>query len=144
MTQSADDVLAALACARAAGLWDADRHMATIDFVPLFETLAALDASPTILRRLLENPTYRAHVDARGVQEVMLGYSDSGKEVGLLAASAALRRAQTRLHAVAREAQIPLRVFHGRGETVARGGGPAQQAILALPAGTIAGRYKAT
>src|SRR5439155_342522 len=80
----------------------------------------------------------------RGVQEVMVGYSDSGKEVGLLAASAALRRAQELLSAVAAEHGAPLRFFHGRGETVARGGGPSQQAILALPTGSVRGQYKAT
>ena len=74
----------------------------------------------------------------------MVGYSDSGKEVGLLAASALLYRVQAALPAVARESGIPIRIFHGRGESVARGGGPAQEAILALPPGSVAGSYKAT
>jgi len=78
------------------------------------------------------------------VQEVMVGYSDSGKEIGLLAASAALRRVQQALPAIAAQAGVPLRIFHGRGESVARGGGPAQQAILALPPGAVAGRFKVT
>jgi phosphoenolpyruvate carboxylase len=116
----------------------------SLDIVPLFETLAALEGSATIVKALLADPTYREHVKRRGVQEVMVGYSDSGKEAGLLAASAALRRTQEALPAVAEEAGISLRIFHGRGETVARGGGPAQQAILALPSGTVKGRYKAT
>ena len=144
MTESADDVLAALRCARHAGIWNARRECVSLDIVPLFETLHALDQSPAILRQLLEDPAYREHVRRRGVQEVMVGYSDSGKEVGLLAATGALRRAQESLPAVAAEAGIALRIFHGRGETVARGGGPAQQAILALPAGSVRGRYKAT
>lgn len=144
MTKDAGDVLAALRCVREAGLWDASAGAAHVDVVPLFETLAALEESPDVLRTLFADETYARHVRARGVQEVMIGYSDSGKEVGLLAAAAALRRAQERCRAVAAEAGIPLRLFHGRGETVARGGGPAQQAILALPAGTVAGRYKAT
>jgi phosphoenolpyruvate carboxylase len=144
MTHSADDVLAALACARAAGLWDSARGCATVDIAPLLEQLEDLDAGPSILRKLFADPTYRKHVTARGVQEVMVGYSDSGKEVGLLAASAALRRAQTLLPAVAVEAGVRLQVFHGRGESVARGGGPAQQGILALPAGAVGGWYKAT
>ncbi|MCC6557459.1 MAG: phosphoenolpyruvate carboxylase [Polyangiaceae bacterium] len=144
MTQGPGDVLAALRCARAAGLWDERAGCARLDVVPLFETLAALDGSARILRELLADPAYGAHARARGAQEVMLGYSDSGKEVGLLAASAALRRAQEALPGVAAEAGLPLRIFHGRGETVARGGGPAQAGILALPPGGVAGRYKAT
>jgi phosphoenolpyruvate carboxylase len=136
MAESAADVVAALRCARHA-------H-AALDIVPLFETLHALEESPVVLRALLEDPVYRAHLAERGVQEVMVGYSDSGKEVGLLAASAALRRAQELLPKVAAEHGATLRIFHGRGESVARGGGPSQQAILALPAGSVAGRYKAT
>ena len=117
---------------------------ARLDIVPLFESLAPLQESASILRAILADPVYGAHARARGAQEVMLGYSDSGKEVGLLAASAALRRAQEALPGVAAAAGLPLRIFHGRGESVARGGGPAQGAILALPAGSVAGRYKAT
>ncbi|MDC0739732.1 phosphoenolpyruvate carboxylase [Polyangium mundeleinium] len=144
MTQRAEDLLAALTLARAAGLYDVDKQAVTVDIVPLFETHDALVSAPTILRTLLAHPEYRRHLMARGVQEVMVGYSDSGKEVGLLAAAFALRKAQSELTKVSREAGIALRVFHGRGESVARGGGPAQQAILALPAGSVAGRYKAT
>jgi phosphoenolpyruvate carboxylase len=144
MTESADDVLAALRCARHAGVGNDRQGSVSLDIVPLFESLHALENSSAIVRQLLEEPTYREHVRRRGVQEVMVGYSDSGKEVGLLAAAAALRRAQTSLPAVAAAAGVAMRIFHGRGETVARGGGPAQQAILALPAGSVNGRYKAT
>ncbi|HET9449920.1 MAG TPA: phosphoenolpyruvate carboxylase, partial [Aggregicoccus sp.] len=144
MAESAADVRAALACARAAGLWDEARGCATLDVVPLLEQLGALDAGARVLRELFADPAYRRHVQARGHQEVMVGYSDSGKEVGMLAASAALYRAQAQLAEAAREAGVPLVLFHGRGESVARGGGPAQQAILALPPGTVAGHYKAT
>ncbi|WP_257455730.1 phosphoenolpyruvate carboxylase [Archangium lipolyticum] len=144
MAASAEDVLAAFQCARGAGLWDEARGCATVDVVPLFEQLGALDDGPRILRELFTHPEYRRHLQARGVQEVMVGYSDSGKEVGLLAASAALYRAQSALTQVAHEAGVRLRLFHGRGETVARGGGPAQEAILALPPGSVAGTYKAT
>jgi phosphoenolpyruvate carboxylase len=144
MTRDEHCVFAALACARECGLWDAERQFARLDIVPLFETSAALDRSADVLRALFADPVYRRHVAGRGVQEVMVGYSDSGKEVGLLAASGALRRVQEALPAVAREAGVPLRIFHGRGESVARGGGPAQQAILALPPGSVAGRFKAT
>ncbi|PTL76188.1 phosphoenolpyruvate carboxylase [Vitiosangium sp. GDMCC 1.1324] len=144
MASSAEDVLAAFTCAKKAGLWDDARGCATVDVVPLFEQLGALDDGPRVLRELFAHPEYRQHLQARGVQEVMVGYSDSGKEVGLLAASAALYRAQTALTQVAHEAGVRLRLFHGRGETVARGGGPAQEAILALPPGSVDGTYKAT
>jgi phosphoenolpyruvate carboxylase len=144
MASTAEDVLAAFNCARKSGLWDESRGCATVDVVPLFEQLGALDDGPRVLRELFAHPEYRRHLQARGVQEVMVGYSDSGKEVGLLAASAALYRAQTALTQVAHEAGVRLRLFHGRGETVARGGGPAQEAILALPPGSVAGTYKAT
>ncbi|SEU29365.1 phosphoenolpyruvate carboxylase [Stigmatella erecta] len=144
MASTAEDVLAAFECAKHAGLWDEARGCATVDIVPLFEQLGALDGGPAVLQTLFADPAYRRHLNARGVQEVMVGYSDSGKEVGLLAASAALQRAQVSLSRVAKEAGVPLRLFHGRGESVARGGGPAQQAILALPAGSLAGGYKAT
>ncbi|MFY0521872.1 phosphoenolpyruvate carboxylase [Archangium gephyra] len=144
MASTAEDVLAAFTCARKSGLWDEARGCATVDVVPLFEQLGALDDGPRVLRELFAHPEYRKHLQARGVQEVMVGYSDSGKEVGLLAASAALYRAQTALTRVAHEAGVQLRLFHGRGETVARGGGPAHEAILALPPGSVAGSYKAT
>lgn len=144
MAGSKEDLLAALSCARAAGLWDERRGCAHLDVVPLFETFDALSASPQILRSAFADARYRRHVRARGGQQVMLGYSDSGKEVGLLAAGAALRRAQLGLTRVAREARLPLLFFHGRGETVARGGGPAQAALLALPSGSVAGHFKAT
>ena len=137
MTRDENCVFAALKCAREAGLWDAKGEFAHIDIVPLFETSAALEKSADVLRALFADPTYRKHVQGRGVQEVMVGYSDSGKEIGLLAASGALRRVQTALPAIAAEAKVPLRIFHGRGESVARGGGPAQQAILALPPGAV-------
>lgn len=144
MASTAEDVLAAFRCARHAGLWDSERGCATVDIVPLFEQLGALNDGPKVLRTLFADPTYRRHLHARGVQEVMVGYSDSGKEVGLLAAAAALHRSQVALTQVAKEEGIALRLFHGRGESVARGGGPAQQAILALPPGSLAGGYKAT
>lgn len=144
MARDAGDVRAALACARACGVWDEARGCARLDVVPLFEQLQDLDASPAVVRTLFADPGYRRHVHARGVQEVMLGYSDSGKQVGLLAASGALRRAQAALVEICRAEGLALRIFHGRGESVARGGGPAQQAILSLPAGGVAGRYKAT
>ena len=142
MAETAEDVLDALALARTCGLANGDG--ASIDVVPLLETGSALERGPELVRELFAHPEYRRHVEARGCQEVMVGYSDSGKEVGLLAASALLYRVQARLPEVAQEAGIPIRVFHGRGESVARGGGPAQAAILALPPGSVGGSYKAT
>ena len=144
MTQRAEDILAALTLARAAGLYDIDKHAVTIDIVPLFETHDALVSAPAILRTLLAHPEYRRHLAARSAQEVMVGYSDSGKEVGLLAAAFALRKAQAELHEDrARGGHRAPGVPRSR-RSVARGGGPAQQAILALPAGSVAGRYRAT
>ncbi len=144
MASSADDVLAALACARAAGLWDDARGCATIDVAPLFETKQALDDGPAILHALFADATNRHHVERRGVLEVMVGYSDSTKEVGFLSANAALRRALEQMPKVADEAGVRLRLFHGRGQTVARGGGPAWEAIVAQPPGSVAGLYKQT
>src|SRR5690606_12769952 len=87
---------------------------------------------------------YREHLARRGVQEVMIGYSDSNKEVGFLAANWALYRAQEGLARVSREAGVPLRLFHGRGTSIGRGGGPAGQAILAQPPGSLGGRMRMT
>lgn len=144
MTQHAHELKSALRCARACGLWDAERKTVPLDLVPLFETWDALSRAAPIIGELLADPAYLAHLRARGVQEVMIGYSDSSKEAGLLAAAGALRRAQDALLRLCREAGVPLRLFHGRGESVARGGGPAQQGILALPPGAVDGAYKAT
>src|SRR5690606_6019271 len=123
--------------AKQAGLED-------IDATPLFETLADLDAAPDVMEALFAVPYYRRHVAGRGVQEVMIGYSDSNKDVGFLTANWALYRAQERLARVAREAGVPLRLFHGRGTSIGRGGGPAGQAILAQPPGSLAGRMRIT
>lgn len=144
MASSAADVQDALFAARAAGLWEKERECAGLDVVPLFETRKDLLAGPEVVAELFAQPDYLHHVRVRGHQEVMVGYSDSSKEAGLLAASAELRRIQLRLVGLSRRSGIPIRIFHGRGESVARGGGPAQEAILALPRGSIAGHYKAT
>ncbi|WP_373046144.1 phosphoenolpyruvate carboxylase [Vulgatibacter sp.] len=144
MAASARDIRDALACARSAGLWDDERGCATVDVVPLFETEQALDDGPAILEELFADEVYRRHVERRGVQEVMVGYSDSAKEVGFLAANAALRRALERMPQVAARAGVRLRLFHGRGQTVARGGGPAWEAIVAQPPGSVAGWFKQT
>ena len=136
MTDAVSDVLEVLLLAREAGLWtlDGDTVRSPVDAVPLFETIADLDAAPALLADLFASPAYRRHLAARGgFQEVMLGYSDSNKDGGYWAANAALHTAQRAIAVVCREAGVRLRLFHGRGGTVGRGGGRAGQAILGMP-----------
>jgi phosphoenolpyruvate carboxylase len=113
--------------------------------VPLFESSDALNGCGALLEELLADPRYRRHLAARGDrQEVMLGYSDSNKESGFLAAIWMLYRAQSTLAQVARRHGIELTLFHGRGGAIGRGGGPTNRAILAQAPGSIAGRFKMT
>jgi phosphoenolpyruvate carboxylase len=116
-----------------------------IDIVPLLESRDALAGAGSFLTDLLSDAAYRPHLERRGMrQEVMLGYSDSNKEVGYLAAAWSLYRAQEQLVAAARQAGIELTLFHGRGGTIGRGGGPANQAVLAQAAGSVDGRLALT
>ncbi len=116
-----------------------------LDVVPLFETAAALEGARAIVAALLAEPAYRDHLRTRGDhQEVMLGYSDSNKESGYVAAHWLLYRAQEQLVAAAREAGIRLTIFHGRGGALGRGGGPTHRAVLAAPAGSVDSRLKLT
>jgi len=116
-----------------------------VDVVPLFESAAALAACGPILDRLWADERYRGHLEARGRrQEVMLGYSDSNKESGFLAANWQLYRAAEALVGVARRHGLELTIFHGRGGAIGRGGGPTNRAILAQPPGAIDGRFKVT
>ena len=116
-----------------------------LDVVPLFESSAALDAAGSILASLLDDPAYRATLAARGDrQEVMLGYSDSNKESGFLAAAWMLHRAQGELAAMARSRGVELTLFHGRGGAIGRGGGPTNRAILGQAPGLVDGRLKLT
>ena len=116
-----------------------------LDVVPLFESSDALTRSGPILDALLRDPAYRAHLATRGDrQEVMLGYSDSNKESGFLAAAWMLHRAQEALVAVARDHGVELTLFHGRGGAIGRGGGPANRAILGGAPGSVDGRLKLT
>jgi phosphoenolpyruvate carboxylase len=140
MTKGADDLLNVLLLAREAGL---SGH---VDAVPLFETLDDLERAPEVMQSLLADSIYRKQLAARGNrQEVMIGYSDSGKDAGILASSWALYRAQESLAAQFHEAGVELTLFHGRGGSVGRGGGsPVARALAALPPDTIDGRIKIT
>ena len=137
MTEGVSDVLEVLVLAKQAGV-------PQVDVTPLFETEADLRAAPRILAELFEVPAYRRHIRRRGVQEVMIGYSDSNKDAGFLAANWALYEAQEGLAAACREAGIALRLFHGRGTSIGRGGGPTGSAILAQPPGSLGGRMRLT
>jgi len=143
MTRGVSDVLTVLLLAREAGVLTNPRH--SIDIVPLFETGADLEACEHIMASCWANPVYRAHVAVRGdLQEVMIGYSDSNKDVGFVAANWALYEAQRKLRDVAHTHGIRLRLFHGRGGSIGRGGGPANAAILAQPPGSVGGQIKIT
>jgi phosphoenolpyruvate carboxylase len=136
-TESAADVLAVVDVAREAG--------ARVSPVPLFETIRDLGEAPAIVEALLEDPRFGEVVEEHGRRlEVMVGYSDSGKDGGYLTAQWEIFRAQERLAALAAERALELTIFHGRGGSTGRGGGPTHAAILAQPAGHPPGRLKLT
>ncbi|BBZ28301.1 phosphoenolpyruvate carboxylase [Mycolicibacterium madagascariense] len=147
MCESVSDMLEAAVFLKEAGLLDAssEQPYSPVGVVPLFETIDDLQRGSTILEAVLDIPLYRDLVHARGEQqEVMLGYSDSNKDGGYLAANWALYRAELDLVDTARKTGIRLRLFHGRGGTVGRGGGPSYDAILAQPPGAVKGSLRLT
>ncbi|MFP1601623.1 phosphoenolpyruvate carboxylase [Microbacterium sp. 2216-1] len=140
-TRSADDLAAVHRLAHYA-LGD---QAPVLDVVPLFETFADLQAAPGIMAEVVQQPAFRARLDETGNRlEVMLGYSDSSKDVGPVAANLALYEAQRDIAQWAVESGIRLTLFHGRGGALGRGGGPANSAILAQPPHSVDGRFKLT
>ncbi len=144
MARSAADVLAVLALSRFGGLLD-DNECVPLDVAPLFETLEDLQHAAATLRSLLSDAAYREHLAARDNRQlVMLGYSDSSKDGGIVASRWVLQQAQAQLLDVANEAGIELTFFHGRGGSTSRGGGSLVRALMTAPRGAVSGRLRQT
>ncbi|MBW4691323.1 MAG: phosphoenolpyruvate carboxylase [Lyngbya sp. HA4199-MV5] len=153
MSHEVSDLLEVLLLAKEAGLYDPATGNSSLHVVPLFETVEDLQKAPSVLKLLFELPLYRAvlaggfaqlEAQAPSLQEVMLGYSDSNKDSGFLSSSWEIHKAQQALQTVAESFDVALRIFHGRGGSVGRGGGPAYEAILAQPGRSVNGRIKIT
>ena len=138
------DLLEVLLLMKEVGLARAGGRDAQLRIVPLFESGETLAESGATIRTLLETPVYRTALDAVGEQEIMVGYSDSNKDVGYVASGWRIYRAQLEMADVMREYGVAWQFFHGRGGAVGRGGGPSYTAIRAQPPGTVAGRLKVT
>lgn len=159
MSHDVSDLLEVLLLSKEAGLYDPSTGEGTLHVVPLFETVEDLKKAPSILQTLFELPCYRTFIaggksamakqtmeggQPANLQEVMLGYSDSNKDSGFLSSNWEIHKAQKALQAIADKYGINLRIFHGRGGSVGRGGGPSYEAILAQPGRSINGRIKIT
>jgi phosphoenolpyruvate carboxylase len=147
MTRSVGDILGPYLLAKLGGLFadTAGIESCTLPIVPLFETIEDLQRAPAIMRELLSIPLVKRSVRAQGgVQEVMIGYSDSNKDGGFLTSNWELYKAQIKLTRVGKESGVPIAFFHGRGGSVSRGGAPTGRAIAAQPAGSIQGRMRIT
>lgn len=147
MASSVSDVIEPMILLKEVGLIRAngEHPTGTVDIIPLFETIDDLAGGADIMRQLWQLPLYRNYVAGRGdIQEIMLGYSDSNKDGGYFAANWALYDAELALVQASREAGLFLRLFHGRGGTVGRGGGPSYDAILAQPEGAVQGAVRVT
>lgn len=145
MSRQLSDLLEVLLMAKEVGLYDPISGRGSLAVVPLFETVEDLKRAPEVLRQLLEIPFYRQYLAQQGnLQEVMLGYSDSNKDSGFLSSNWEIYKAQQRLQTVAESYGVKLQIFHGRGGSVGRGGGPAYEAILAQPGRSVGGRIKIT
>jgi phosphoenolpyruvate carboxylase len=166
MTKSVSDLLEVLLMAKEAGLYDPATGISTLHVIPLFETVDDLKNAPAVMKQLFELPLYRSVLSGgykilhcemptnsehpnykttpEALQEVMLGYSDSNKDSGFLSSNWEIHKAQKQLQKMAAHYNIVLRIFHGRGGSVGRGGGPAYEAILAQPNRTVNGRIKIT
>jgi phosphoenolpyruvate carboxylase len=157
MSRDVSDLLEVLLLAKEAGLYDPATGIGNLQIVPLFETVEDLKNAPRVMKNLFELPLYRALLAGgyesdqqsqtnsnSSLQEIMLGYSDSNKDSGFLSSNWEIHKAQKALQNVAEVYDIKLRIFHGRGGSVGRGGGPAYKAILAQPGKSISGRIKIT
>jgi len=153
MSHEVSDLLEVLLLAKEAGLYDPATGVSTLHVVPLFETVEDLKKAPAVMSQLFELPLYRACLrggyaaasdSSPALQEVMLGYSDSNKDSGFLSSNWEIYKAQQSLQLTAEQYGVTLRIFHGRGGSVGRGGGPAYEAILAQPGRSIDGRIKIT
>jgi phosphoenolpyruvate carboxylase len=145
MNRSVSDILEVLLLAKEAGLYDPATGKGSLSIAPLFETVEDLQSAPPIMTELFELPLYRAYLESHDhLQEVMLGYSDSNKDSGFLSSNWEIYKAQRALQDVCQKYQVDLRMFHGRGGSVGRGGGPTYEAILAQPGRSIEGRIKIT
>jgi len=146
MCQGVDDLLAVAVLAREAFMVELCRDpRSSLDLVPLFETVEELAQAGALLDELLSVPAYRQQVRNRGdLQEVMLGYSDSNKGAGITTSQWEIHRAQRQLRDIGAKHGVRLRLFHGRGGSVGRGGGPAAEAVLSAPFGTVDATMKLT